>query len=35
MKIISFSNLWIHITADLAGGAVAGLVFRFINPNDA
>ena len=35
MKLVSFSNLWIHITADLAGGAVAGVVFRFINPNDA
>ena len=34
MKIISFSNLWIHITADLAGGAAAGMVFRFINPKD-
>jgi aquaporin Z len=34
MKLISFSQIWIHIVADLAGGAVAGLTFKFLNPDD-
>ncbi len=34
MKLISFSDIWIHIIADLAGGLVAGLVFKFLNPTD-
>jgi aquaporin Z len=28
------ANLWIFLAADLAGGAAAGLVFRFLNPGD-
>jgi len=34
MKLVSFSQIWIHITADLAGGLVAGLAFKFLNPDD-
>jgi len=34
MKLLSFSQIWVHIVADLAGGLVAGLVFKFLNPND-
>ena len=34
MKIVSFSDIWIHLVADFAGGAVAGMTFKFINPND-
>lgn len=34
MKLVSFSQIWVHILADLAGGLVAGLVFKFLNPDD-
>src|SRR6185369_121463 len=34
MKLVGFSQVWIHIVADLAGGVVAALAFKFINPND-
>jgi len=34
MKLLSFTQIWIHIVADLAGGLVAGLVFLFLNPGD-
>ncbi len=34
MKLVSFSQIWLHLVADLAGGLVAGLVFKFINPGD-
>lgn len=34
MKLLSFSQIWIHLTADLAGGLVAGLAFKFLNPED-
>ncbi len=34
MKLVSFSQIWLHLVADLAGGLVAGLVFKFINPDD-
>lgn len=34
MKLLSFSQIWLHIVADLAGGLVAGLVFMFLNPGD-
>ena len=34
MKLVSFSQIWIHLVADLAGGLAAGLVFKFINPDD-
>ena len=28
------SNIWIHLVAELAGGAVAAAVFRFVSPDD-
>jgi aquaporin Z len=34
MKLVSFSQIWIHLIADLAGGLVAGLVFKFLNAAD-
>jgi aquaporin Z len=34
MKLVSFSQIWIHLIADLAGGLAAGLVFKFLNPAD-
>jgi len=34
MKLLSFSQIWVHISADLGGGLVAGLVFKFLNPGD-
>jgi aquaporin Z len=34
MKLIHFSSIWIHLVADFAGGAAAGLVFKFLNPED-
>ena len=34
MGLSSAANLWAYFLANLAGGAVAGLAFRFINPGD-
>jgi aquaporin Z len=34
MGLIHLPSIWIHIVADLAGGLVAGLTFRFLNPDD-
>jgi aquaporin Z len=34
MKLVNFSQIWIHVVADLAGGLVAGLAFKFLNPED-
>ncbi|MDB5352017.1 MAG: major intrinsic protein [Planctomycetota bacterium] len=34
MNIFKVSYVWVHIIADLAGGAVAGLTFRYLNPDD-
>jgi aquaporin Z len=34
MGLIAPTSIWIHIVADLAGGAVAALAFKFINPED-
>ena len=34
MKLLSFSQIWIHIVADLAGGLAAGLAFKALNPGD-
>jgi len=34
MKLLSFSQIWAHIIADFGGGLVAGLVFKFLNPDD-
>jgi aquaporin Z len=34
MQLVKFADIWIHISADLAGGLVAALVFKFLNPED-
>lgn len=34
MKLVNFSDIWIHLVADLSGGLCAGLVFKFLNPAD-
>jgi aquaporin Z len=34
MKLVNFSQIWIHLVADLAGGLMAGLIFKFINSDD-
>jgi aquaporin Z len=32
--IFAWARIWVWLLADLAGGAVAGLVFLFLNPGD-
>lgn len=34
MKLIDASDIWIHLAADFAGGGIAGVVFKFLNPGD-
>lgn len=34
MKLVAVADIWIHLVADFAGGAVAALVFKFNNPDD-
>jgi aquaporin Z len=34
MQLVKFSDIWIHIAGDLAGGLVATLAFRLLNPED-
>lgn len=34
MGLSAWSNLWIYLVANLAGGLVAGLSFKLINPED-
>ncbi len=34
MKLVNFSQIWIHIVADLAGGAIAAFTFKIVNPGD-
>lgn len=34
MKAVNFIDIWIHLVADLAGGACAALVFKILNPTD-
>ena len=34
MGLLNFSQIWIHIIADLAGGVVAALAFKSLNPDD-
>ena len=34
MHLVRASNLWIYLIANLAGGALAALTFKFINPED-
>lgn len=33
-KLVPTSQVWIHLIADFAGGAAAGLVFKALNPDD-
>ncbi len=34
MKILDFSTIWIYLVADFTGGALAGLAFKLLNPED-
>jgi aquaporin Z len=34
MGLIKPAAIWIHLVADFGGGAVAGLLFNFLNPDD-
>jgi aquaporin Z len=34
MKLVNASQVWIHLVADLAGGLVAAMVFKMLNPDD-
>ena len=34
MKLVNFADIWIHISADLVGGAAAALTFKALNPED-
>jgi aquaporin Z len=34
MKLVDFSQIWIHMVGTLAGGACAALVFKVVNPDD-
>jgi aquaporin Z len=34
MQLVKLSDVWIHIVADLAGGLLAGLTFKILNPED-
>lgn len=34
MGLVGWSNIWIYLIGTLAGGAVAALTFRFLNPDD-
>jgi aquaporin Z len=34
MKLVKFSDVWLHLVADLAGGLVAGLTFKALNLED-
>src|SRR6201981_1526670 len=32
MKLVNLSQIWIHIVADLAGGAIAAFPLQIVNP---
>jgi aquaporin Z len=34
MNLVNFTDIWIHVVADFAGGAVAAIVFKNANPDD-
>ncbi|PTR02144.1 aquaporin Z [Nitrosomonas nitrosa] len=34
MGLLHWSDIWIHLAADFAGGAVAAVVFNLLNPDD-
>jgi glycerol uptake facilitator-like aquaporin len=33
-KLVNLADVWVHFVADLAGGLVAGITFKFLNPTD-
>jgi aquaporin Z len=33
--LVSWSMLWVYLVANIAGGALAGVAFRALNPTDA
>jgi aquaporin Z len=35
MGLVAWSSLWIYLAADLAGGAAAAMLFKFLNPLDS
>ncbi len=35
MGLSAWANIWIYLIANFAGGLVAGLTFKFLNPGDA
>jgi aquaporin Z len=35
MGLINWTNFWIYLIANLLGGAVAAVAFRYLNPDDA
>jgi len=34
MQLINAADVWIHLAADFAGGLVAGIIFKIVNPED-
>ena len=34
MKLTAWANIWIYLVANLAGGAVAAVTFKLLNPED-
>jgi aquaporin Z len=34
MKLVNFTDIWIHIVAEVAAAISAGLTFKFLNPTD-
>jgi glycerol uptake facilitator-like aquaporin len=34
MGLSAWPNIWIYLVSDLAGGLVAGLTFKYLNPQD-
>lgn len=34
MGISSFGNIWIFLVANFAGGAVAAIVYKIVNPDE-
>jgi aquaporin Z len=34
MKLLHFSTIWIYLIAEFAGGALAGVAFKLLNPED-
>ena len=34
MKLVNAADVWIHLLADLAGGFVAALIFKAVNPQE-